>query len=172
MALLTSKIMKNDQGLQHANFRSTLSRIKPSNFCKHTIHLTTNNMELKNITLAALLTTLLVTGPVESAGDEGAGYSFSSALRRHLNPSTVGDQLASSSESEEIGQVSHESSTGEGTSSVPVKGKDLIASNPEAQSFIEAVQEGDMDACEGIFDSGKDELKKYCGKYLGRSGAS
>ena len=51
------------------------------------------------------------------------------------------------------------------TSLVPV-GEDFIASSPEVQNFVEAVEEGDMDTARDVFDSGNDILKEYCGKYL------
>ena len=54
----------------------------------------------------------------------------------------------------------------------PVEVEDPIASSPEAQSFREAVQRGDMEAAKNVFDSGNDELKKYCGEYLVSLGSS
>jgi hypothetical protein len=117
-------------------------------------------MELENLALTVIFITLLIARLVESAGDKGTGPL--------LAPSTlqqVGDQLASTSGSEKIGQVSHESS-GEGASSVPEKEDDPIANTSEGQGFVEAVQISDMKAARKIFGDGNNERKKYCGKYL------
>ena len=57
------------------------------------------------------------------------------------------------------------------TSLVPI-GEDTVASSPEAQNFVEAVQEGNMDTARNVFDSGNDRLKEYCGKYLVSLGKS
>ena len=57
------------------------------------------------------------------------------------------------------------------TSLVPV-GEDTVASSTEAQPFVGAVQEGNMDAARNVFYSGNDRLKEYCGKYLVSLGKS
>ena len=86
-------------------------------------------MELKNATLAALLITLLSTRPVESAGDKRTGSLLVPTLQ------VVGDHLASTSESEIIGQPLHIPSTEE-ASVIPVEVEDPIASSPEGQRFV------------------------------------
>ena len=118
-------------------------------------------MELKNATLVTLLITLLAIKPVGSARDKGT-----EPLPAPPTLQLMEDRLASSSWSEEIRQVSHEPSTGEKTSSVPVKGKDPIASIPGAPSFKVAVQRGQLEAAKRVFDCGNNELKKYCAKHL------
>jgi len=51
------------------------------------------------------------------------------------------------------------------TSLVPV-GEDPVASSPEAQRFVEAVEKGDMNTAFKVYKSGNDGLKECCGKYL------
>ena len=71
----------------------------------------------------------------------------------------------SNKKSKEIGEHLSKPLAKQWTSSVLVE-VDPIASSPEGQSFMEAVQNGDMEAAINIFYCGNDELKKYCGKYL------
>ena len=44
--------------------------------------------------------------------------------------------------------------------------EDPIASSPEGQRFVEAVQSGDTVAAWNVFYLGDRKLKKYCVKYL------
>jgi hypothetical protein len=166
--------------------KKLIPRIKPFNFCKYTIHLTINNMEFKNVTLAALLITLLITGLVESAGRKTPKgtcdlVNLMSRLSVPLAPQTMngsptetlqeaGDRLAPSCEKPKEKKERKkkrrlpELLTEQGTFSVPAE--DPIPSSPEANGFIEAAQKDDMNAAFDVFDGGNDELKKYCGKYL------
>ena len=109
-------------------------------------------MELKNATLAALLTILLITRPVECAGGK---------TPTSLAPSTlhVRDPVAPSHKECLPGP-----STEQTTSLVSTI--DPIASSPEWITFREAVQSGDVEVAFGVFRDGSDALKKYCGKRL------
>lgn len=143
-------------------------------------------MELKNIALTAILTTLLITKLVESAGRKTPKSTcdlakLMSRLFALLAPPTLNgtptesihqgeDRLAPSCEKpkERKERKKRNSlpkpSTGQGIFSVPVE--DLIASSPEGKSFVVAVQDNDMSNARNIFDAGGDELKKYCVKHL------
>lgn len=124
-------------------------------------------MELENATLVTLLITLLAIKPVGSARDRGTGPLPAPPTLQH-----VGDQLALSNGSEEIGQVPHEPSTGEKIPSVPVKAIDPIASTHEGIAFREAMQDGYMKNARDVFSGGSGELKKYCVKHLVGLGSS
>ena len=50
------------------------------------------------------------------------------------------------------------------TSLVPVEGS--ITSDPKAKQFREAVQNGNMNAAQRVFDNGSSALKKYCSEHL------
>lgn len=126
-------------------------------------------MELKNITLTTILITLLITTLVRSASYERVGFWLTLQTLHETPGETfqlVGYQFALSSGSGEVGRASHESSTGEETLLVPVIVKEPIASNLDAQNFIEAVKNGDMVSARKAFEESNDELKKYYIKYL------
>ena len=118
-------------------------------------------MILENVALAVILATLLITKLVESTGDKGTKPLVASSTLQQIR-----DDLDSINESEEVGQALHKSSTEQGTPSVPVEVDNPIAKSRERQSFIEAVQRGDMRTAMNAFNDGSDELKGYYGEYL------
>jgi hypothetical protein len=148
-------------------------------------------MILKNITLATLFTTILIAGGVESTGKgrkRESTCNLAKLMSRLLallapplppphempieKPQQVENHLVSPSGREEIGveemeQTLHEPSSGEETSSLPIEVEDPIASSPEGQGFIGALQRNDMEAAAlHVFNSDNDELKRYCPKRL------
>ena len=117
-------------------------------------------MELKNTTLAAIFITLLITGIVESAGDDGALPFLAPLVQPGISIEALQqgrDRFASSNVTEEIG---------EGAPSVSVEAEGPLASDPDVVDFIEALQSGNMMVAHEMFKAGCDELTDYYTKYL------